>query len=65
MAVSANVGGWIADTLVERGTSVTTVRKVSIDPSGLSGIQGELQYSQGLAAANDYAPNYVPVPLAI
>ena len=28
MAVSANVGGWIADTLVERGASVTTVRKV-------------------------------------
>ena len=28
MAISANVGGWIADTLVERGASVTTVRKV-------------------------------------
>ncbi len=28
MAIMANVGGWIADTLVERGTSVTTVRKV-------------------------------------
>lgn len=28
MAVSANVGGWIADTLVSRGVSVTTVRKV-------------------------------------
>lgn len=28
MAVSANVGGWIADTLVSRGLSVTTVRKV-------------------------------------
>jgi len=28
MAVSANVGGWIADTLVEKGASVTTVRKV-------------------------------------
>jgi MFS transporter, ACS family, solute carrier family 17 (sodium-dependent inorganic phosphate cotransporter), other len=28
MAVSANVGGWIADTLVSRGTSVTTVRKI-------------------------------------
>lgn len=26
--VAANVGGWIADTLVERGWSVTTVRKV-------------------------------------
>jgi ACS family sodium-dependent inorganic phosphate cotransporter len=28
MAVSANVGGWIADTLVSRGYSVTAVRKV-------------------------------------
>lgn len=33
MAFSANLGGWIADTLVSRGLSVTTVRKVylSID----------------------------------
>lgn len=29
MAISANFGGWIADTLVTRGVSVTTVRKVS------------------------------------
>jgi hypothetical protein len=29
MAVSANIGGWIADTLVQKGTSVTNVRKVS------------------------------------
>lgn len=29
MAFSANLGGWIADTLVSKGTSVTTVRKVS------------------------------------
>lgn len=28
MAVAANVGGWIADTLVERGASVTAVRKI-------------------------------------
>lgn len=28
MAIASNVGGWIADTLVERGWSVTTVRKV-------------------------------------
>ncbi|KAL5710403.1 Sodium-dependent phosphate transport protein 1 [Ranunculus cassubicifolius] len=28
MAVSANLGGWIADTLVSRGVSVTIVRKV-------------------------------------
>ena len=28
MAVTSNVGGWIADTLVTRGVSVTTVRKV-------------------------------------
>ncbi|ONI23141.1 hypothetical protein PRUPE_2G171700 [Prunus persica] len=28
MAVFANIGGWIADTLVSRGLSVTTVRKI-------------------------------------
>lgn len=28
MAVFANVGGWLADTMVSRGVSVTTVRKV-------------------------------------
>ena len=28
MAVSANVGGWIADTLVSKGYSVTLVRKL-------------------------------------
>lgn len=28
MAFSANLGGWIADTLVSRGVSVTLVRKV-------------------------------------
>lgn len=28
MAFSANLGGWIADTLVSKGYSVTTVRKV-------------------------------------
>lgn len=28
MAFSANLGGWIADTLVSRGVSVTVVRKV-------------------------------------
>lgn len=28
MALSANLGGWIADTLVNKGVSITTVRKV-------------------------------------
>lgn len=28
MALSANLGGWIADTLVSKGVSITTVRKV-------------------------------------
>ncbi|XP_068644324.1 sodium-dependent phosphate transport protein 1, chloroplastic-like [Aristolochia californica] len=28
MALSANLGGWIADTLVSKGLSVTTVRKI-------------------------------------
>jgi hypothetical protein len=29
MAIFANIGGWIADTLVQRGISITNVRKVS------------------------------------
>lgn len=29
MAVTANFAGWLADTLVDRGVDVTTVRKVS------------------------------------
>lgn len=28
MAIAANVGGWIADTMVERGVGVTAVRKI-------------------------------------
>ena len=30
MAVFANIGGWIADTLVSRGLSITAVRRASI-----------------------------------
>lgn len=30
MAVFANIGGWIADTLISKGFSITTVRKASI-----------------------------------
>ena len=30
MAAFANIGGWIADTLISRGLSITTVRKVTI-----------------------------------
>lgn len=30
MAVFANIGGWIADTLVSRGLSITVVRKARI-----------------------------------
>jgi len=29
MAIFANIGGWIADTLVSKGLSITSVRKVS------------------------------------
>lgn len=29
MAVFANIGGWIADTLVSKGLSITAVRKAS------------------------------------
>jgi hypothetical protein len=29
MAVFANIGGWIADTLVAKGASITNVRKVT------------------------------------
>jgi len=28
MAIFANIGGWIADTLVQRGISITNVRKI-------------------------------------
>lgn len=31
MAVFANIGGWIADTLVSKGLSITAVRKASIN----------------------------------
>lgn len=31
MAVFANMGGWIADTLVSKGLSITAVRKASIN----------------------------------
>lgn len=33
MAVFANIGGWIADSLVSRGFSITTVRKVNMSKS--------------------------------
>ena len=36
MARAANVGGWIADTMVERGVSVTAVRKIMQTVSVLS-----------------------------
>ena len=29
MAIFANIGGWIADTLVSKGFSITSVRKVN------------------------------------
>jgi len=39
MAVTANVGGWVADTLVARGMSVTTVRKVmQVGRGGVGGV---------------------------
>lgn len=31
MAFFANIGGWIADTLVSRGLSITTVRKARVN----------------------------------
>lgn len=36
MAVSANIGGWIADTLVGKGYSVTLVRKLMQTVSNLA-----------------------------
>lgn len=36
MAVFANIGGWIADTLVSKGFSITTVRKASPKSSVLN-----------------------------
>lgn len=38
MAVTSNVGGWIADKMVQRGVAVTRVRKImqSVSHSSLS-----------------------------
>jgi hypothetical protein len=36
MAVAANVGGWLADTAISRGASVTTVRKVGHTLGGVA-----------------------------
>ena len=38
MAVFANVGGWLADTMVSRGVSVTLVRKVMQTVRRLAGL---------------------------
>ncbi|KAG1337741.1 Ascorbate transporter, chloroplastic [Cocos nucifera] len=48
MAVSANIGGWIADTLVSKGLSVTMVRKGVL--LGLSNTAGVLAGVFGTAA---------------
>jgi hypothetical protein len=45
MAIAANVGGWIADSMVERGVSVTIVRKVmqtvrNLGSAPLAGLAG-------------------------
>jgi ACS family sodium-dependent inorganic phosphate cotransporter len=65
MAISANVGGWIADTLIGRGWSITTVRKIMqtigfLGPaffltqlshvSGVGGAVGCMMACQGLDA---------------
>ncbi|CAN1282388.1 Sodium-dependent phosphate transport protein 1, chloroplastic [Linum perenne] len=62
MAFSANFGGWIADTLISRGLSVTTVRKV---PLYLS--QGADAFSQSGLYSNhqDIAPRYSGVLLGL
>ena len=40
MAIFANVGGWIADTMIHKGVSVTRVRKIM---QSVSNIQSNLQ----------------------
>ena len=51
MAVSANVGGWIADTLVTKGYSVTLVRKLMQTVSHTS--QKNVHYKPVLHVRND------------
>ncbi|XP_022732201.1 sodium-dependent phosphate transport protein 1, chloroplastic isoform X3 [Durio zibethinus] len=55
MAFSANLGGWIADTLVSKGLSVTTVRK-GTDAFSQSGLYSNHQ---------DIAPRYSGVLLGL
>lgn len=43
MAISANVGGWIADTLIGRGWSITTVRKMMQTVGGVRVSNPELK----------------------
>eukprot|EP00198_Chlamydomonas_reinhardtii_P005015 XP_001694351.1 major facilitator superfamily protein [Chlamydomonas reinhardtii] len=77
-AVMANVAGWAADNLVERGVSITTVRKVRVvlgfhTPSAtgavlcMIGSQGLDAFSQAGLYANhqDIGPRYAGVLLGL
>lgn len=44
MAVFANIGGWIADTLISRGFSITRVRKARFFPTLLSRVISWLSF---------------------
>ncbi|CAI0470327.1 unnamed protein product [Linum tenue] len=62
MAVFANLGGWIADTLVSKGLSITTVRKVRSKCD-----QGSDAFSQSGLYSNhqDIGPRYAGVLLGL
>ena len=51
MAVTSNVGGWIADSMVTRGVSITTVRKVMQTVSPKCPFASSAATGQGLLAA--------------
>ena len=49
MAVTSNIGGWIADKLVERGVTVTRVRKI------MQTVRGVLNFTASQAQTPNYA----------
>eukprot|EP00798_Chlamydomonas_sp_ICE-L_P012429 gene12429-15628_t len=73
MAITANLGGWIADTLISKGYSITNVRKLShIDTVQgavlcMMGAQGLDAFSQSGLYSNhqDIAPRYSGVLLGM
>ncbi|GKA47700.1 ascorbate transporter, chloroplastic [Tanacetum coccineum] len=63
MAVFANIGGWIADTLVSRGLSITTVRKGS-DAFSQSGLYSNHQDIGPRYAVSTYSSSNIVLGLS-